>query len=248
MMLYFKNIYGAMPIMLSAILFSGLLMAPYSVHAQQEMTPAVEESENVLIVEEAEPDPTLIEEEGGLPDGEDSIIEADSDLVDISEVEDVLDQEPVISTDENLTELEQMMARAALNANIPLPSAIPSLFFTTQELIVLEQARKGLLARPATDDEIEEAEELTFLPPVEPGIREISVGGIIYLNANDWVVWLNGVKVTPDRLPEEIMDIEVSKNAVRLKWFDAYTNRIFPIRIKTYQRFNLDTRIFLPGT
>jgi hypothetical protein len=53
--------------------------------------------------------------------------------------------------------------------------------------------------------------------------------------------------VTPEALPEEIMDLKVYKEHVDLKWLDYYTNRIFPIRIRAHQRFNMDTRIFLPG-
>jgi hypothetical protein len=44
------------------------------------------------------------------------------------------------------------------------------------------------------------------------------------------------------------MDIKVSRAYIDLKWFDGYTNKIYPIRLRPQERFNLDSRIFLPGT
>jgi hypothetical protein len=32
-----------------------------------------------------------------------------------------------------------------------------------------------------------------------------------------------------------------------MKWFDEYTNQVFPIRLRPHQRFNIDARMFLPG-
>ena len=79
------------------------------------------------------------------------------------------------------------------------------------------------------------------------GIREISLSGILFKGKDSWVVWLNGKRLAPDALPKEVIDIKVAESHVDLRWFDAYTNLIYPIRIRPHQRFNLDTRIFLPG-
>ena len=123
-----------------------------------------------------------------------------------------------------------------------------SLFFTPGELNLIRDAERGLVARPVTETEIKEAEKeiaQNVRPPRGP--REIAMGGIIYQSENDWTVWINGEKITPDRIPEEILDIRVYRDTVRLKWFDAYTNQVFPVKMKSHQRFNIDTRIFLPG-
>ena len=142
-----------------------------------------------------------------------------------------------------------LMEQADRNSGGFAFDAMPSLFFTPRAMALLNDARRGLVSRSATDFEIDQAGRAAMdgQPPAR-GLRELSVGGIIYTAANDWTVWLNGQKITPDRLPPEILDIQVQKNHVRLRWYDAYTNQIFPIKIKTQQRFNLDTRIFLPGS
>ncbi len=139
--------------------------------------------------------------------------------------------------------LEGFEERIALsNPQINLDQ-IPSLFFTPAEQSLIEEARAGLTTRAPTDFELRQAQDGT----VPMGPREVALAGIVYLSAGDWTIWLNGQKVTPNRLPPEILDIRVLKNSIRLKWFDAYTNQIFPIKLKTHQRFNIDTRIFLPG-
>ncbi len=120
---------------------------------------------------------------------------------------------------------------------------IPSLFFTPSEQSLVAEARLGLTARAPTGTELRQAEAGNV--PIGP--RELALGGIVYLSSNDWTIWLNGEKITRNRLPSQIYDIDVKKNYVRLKWFDAYTNQIFPVKLRAHQRFNIDTRIFLPG-
>ncbi len=120
---------------------------------------------------------------------------------------------------------------------------IPSLFFTPSEQSLIAEARLGLTTRAPTDSELRQAEDGN----IPRGPRELSLGGIIYASSSDWSIWMNGQKITPKRLPPEILDIKVRKKYIKLKWFDAYTNQIFPIKLKPHQRFNIDTRIFLPG-
>ena len=82
---------------------------------------------------------------------------------------------------------------------------------------------------------------------LEPGNRFIHLQGILYTSDNDWVVWLNGQKVRPNALPEEALGFKVHKDFIEVRWFDAYTNQIIPVRLKPMQRFNIDSRVFLPG-
>ncbi len=140
--------------------------------------------------------------------------------------------------------IQEMDERSEKVSGLSRPGVTFSLFFTPRELEMLNEARQGLLARMATDSELNAAQDGRSVPR---GPREISVSGILYIDANDWVVWINNEKITPERIPPEITDIKVTKDSVRLKWFDAYTNQIFPIKLRTHQRFNIDTRIFLPG-
>lgn len=171
--------------------------------------------------------------------------EAESPSTDISTPE-------VIAVSDNINApsfIEDMTTRAKIrdDKNELLPDF--SLLFTQGELDLLKDAEKGLVARPATETEIKQSEEQTInqAPPPQKGPRNITLGGIIYRASNDWVVWINGEKITPKNLPKAILDIRVYKDKVRLKWFDEYTNQVFPIKMRAHQRFNIDSRIFLPG-
>ncbi|MEM6812569.1 MAG: hypothetical protein AAF549_08910 [Pseudomonadota bacterium] len=140
--------------------------------------------------------------------------------------------------------IEEMLAKAKKSLDIPYPPIMPSLFFNNQELALLDDARLGFDARAATDSELARAQSGRS---VRKGPREISLAGIVYSSSNDWAIWLNDQKITPNRIPPEILDIDVSKDSIKIRWYDAFTNQIFPIKLRTYQRFNIDTRIFLPG-
>lgn len=120
------------------------------------------------------------------------------------------------------------------------PSQISSLFFTAGEFSLIQEARAGFTAGTGQVEALSD-----FQPPMGP--REVLLSGIVYVSSGDWTLWLNGVRVTPEAIPSEVMDLKVFKEHIDLKWFDAYTNQVFPIRLRAHQRFNLDTRIFLPG-
>lgn len=124
------------------------------------------------------------------------------------------------------------------------PSRINSLFFTLWQHSLLQEAKQLFVTRPPDDHELDSADDA----PRSRGIREISLGGIVYHAPERWTVWMNGKRMTPEAIPKEVIDIRVNENHIELKWFDAYNNLIYPIRLKPHQRFNLDSRIFLPGT
>ncbi len=124
---------------------------------------------------------------------------------------------------------------------------IPSLFFTYwQHQAILDAKNSRGVVRPPTQAELEAMENGEDFKP-DPGIREISLGGIVYKGDKDWTIWLNGQRVTPVAVPKEVLDLRVYEEHVEVKWLDEYTNKVFPIRLKAHQRFNLDTRIFLSG-
>lgn len=161
------------------------------------------------------------------------------------ELSQVPSNEDVVQKDVNEPHIKDMLERASLSQSKLILEQIGSLFFTSYEHQLVKEARKGFVARAPTETEVDESQGDD--KPRPKGPRELQVGGIVYLSADDWTVWINGQRVTPDRLPPEILDIRVSKDFVKLKWFDSFTNQIYPVKIKTHQRFNLDTRIFLPG-
>ena len=131
------------------------------------------------------------------------------------------------------------------------PNDYDSMVFTEWEYAAIQDALRSRGSyRPPTDDEI--ARNLKNDPNAQkvkppPEEREIRLSGILYNSGADWTVWLNEERITPDAIPEEVMDLKVYKSYIEFKWFDDYTNKIYPIRLRPHQRFNIDTRIFLPG-
>jgi hypothetical protein len=153
-------------------------------------------------------------------------------------------------------------AQAAENAAIPDAPApgdpvfsdeqYGSLVFTYWEHAAIKDAKnaRGFQRAPSEaelmrDLKTKKDDVKKVKPPPEK--REIRLAGIVYHGAKDWVIWLNEQRVTPDALPPEILDMKVYKGYIELKWFDDWTNQIYPIRLRPHQRFNIDARMFLPG-
>jgi hypothetical protein len=155
-----------------------------------------------------------------------------------------------LSPEESLPPVEEMIKR--VNQKKPEVSIdqIGSVFLTSIEENVIIEARKGAVAGLPTDMEFDEDQDLldanSNVRPMAP--REVSLGGVLYVSSDDWVVWINSEKITPKNIPSSIIDIRVNKDFVKLKWYDIQTNQIFPIKLRSHQRFNLDSRIFLPGS
>ncbi|QQG35691.1 MAG: hypothetical protein HYS17_09240 [Micavibrio aeruginosavorus] len=141
-----------------------------------------------------------------------------------------------------------------LRTDIIKPLDVGTVVFTLWQHSLLQEAKRLLKVRP-----VEQGEDLSGTgigmgggatgegAVVPRGLRELSLSGILFKGKDNWIVWLNGKRLAPDALPKEIMDIKVTEEYVDLKWFDAYSNLIYPVRIRPHQRFNLDSRIFLPG-
>lgn len=140
-----------------------------------------------------------------------------------------------------------------LRTDIVKPMDVGTIVFTLWQHSLLQEAKRLLKVRP-----VDRGEDLSGTgigmggsasegAAVPRGVRELSLSGILFKGKDNWIVWLNGKRLAPDALPKEIMDIKVTDEYVDLKWFDAYSNLIYPVRIRPHQRFNLDSRIFLPG-
>lgn len=155
--------------------------------------------------------------------------------------------EAIVETVNEESDGEQPQIAGVVELN---PNDIPSLLFTYWERIAINDARRSSRdgSFKNTEDDSGNAEvpvEERIKPPPEE--REISLGGIVYVALDDWTIWLNGERVTPQALPKEILDLKVHEEFIEVKWFDEWSNQIFPIRLRPHQRFNIDTRIFLPG-
>jgi hypothetical protein len=113
-----------------------------------------------------------------------------------------------------------------------------SLFLTPSEITAIRLAKLG---RPASNVEVGGV--------VIPQHREISVSGVLYRSAKDWIVWMNGKKVTPKELLPEIVDIKVeSSSRVRLKWYDAGLDSVIAITLRPHQTYDITSGILLPGS
>lgn len=156
----------------------------------------------------------------------------------------VLSQDGVLSQEEAvMLSVQKEMNSLYQDRTIVRPS-LPSLLFLPGEHGLLQAAKASFLTRVPTHTELastaDDSEDIS-------SIRYLSLGGILYTGEKSWVIWLNDQRITPDALPTEVMDLSVSKEYINIKWFDRQTNKIFPIRLRPNQTFNLDARMFLPG-
>lgn len=126
------------------------------------------------------------------------------------------------------------------------PNDMSSLLFTYWEYTAIMEAKRAQgSVRPPTEAELRASVPGEEIPKPPPEQRELRLAGIVYVAHDDWTIWLNEKRVTPDAVPPEAVDLVVFKEYVEIKWHDPYTNQIFPIRLRPHQRFNLDARIFL---
>lgn len=152
----------------------------------------------------------------------------------------------------------EMPQPTAINntARPAMPRGMSSVLFTFWEYTALLDAKKARessgVQRGVTQEELDRALNHDGTPVEKPKPlpeeRELVLGGIVFTTADDWTIWLNGERVSPQALPKEIIDLKVQRHYIDVKWMDDYTQRIYPVRLRAHQRFNLDTRIFLPGT
>lgn len=127
------------------------------------------------------------------------------------------------------------------------PSDIPSLIYAPWQHALLNEARIGFNTRVPTKGELDmgSPDDPNYKPP--PSVRILNLGGIVFNTPDEWTIYLNGKRITPDAMPSEAVDLRVYKDFIELRWFDPQTNQIFPVRLRSNQKFNLDARIFLPG-
>jgi len=173
--------------------------------------------------------------------------ETENKVLGLTEAAGVLDENKEAPEVKILKSIEKEM-REKNKKEVYERSTIPSLIFTPSQHALLREARIGFNTRLPTLQELRDPgdpNDPNYRPPV--ALREIKLGGIAFSSPDEWTIWLNNARVTPDALPAEALDIRVYREFIELKWFDSATNQVFPIRLRTNQKFNLDTRIFLPG-
>lgn len=130
---------------------------------------------------------------------------------------------------------------AAPVAPAPDPNAPfrDSFFFTPLDIASIQRALGGESVSTALINK----ENQTVIPIK----RVLSLAGVVFRKDDDWIVWLNGHKLTPKNLLPEIVDIDVEKNLVHLRWYDIGLNDIIAITLRPHQTYDIVTGLLLPG-
>lgn len=153
--------------------------------------------------------------------------------------------EELVQQELNRQKLESIESRSSLASSIP---DIPSLLFFPRQIALIKEFELGLLT-PPPDTRPPRVENPVLPPETNDAIRELYLSGILYNDEDDWIIWMNGQRITSDEkdLPDVIFELNVNKEYVELVWHDLNTNIVYPIRLRPNQRFNLDSRLFIPG-
>ncbi len=120
-----------------------------------------------------------------------------------------------------------------LQATLPLPGEAkapePATQTVTYERRVTHREKRSLPAESFKDVPVKET---------------IEVSGILYRGPGDWIVWLNGQKLTPEKLLPQITEISVDNaEIVRLRWYDANRKKIIPVTMRPRQVYDVETGI-----
>jgi hypothetical protein len=115
-----------------------------------------------------------------------------------------------------------------------------SFMFSPIDVTAINRALSGAPTGPAILNAGKTAQPI-------PQRRIIAVSGVVWRSDDDWIVWINGKKVTPKSYLPEIVDIKVDKDSVRLKWFDIGINGIISIGLRPHQTYDIVTGVLLPG-
>ncbi len=134
-----------------------------------------------------------------------------------------------------LTIAEQEEAkRAALQETEKNAPFQDSFLFTAQAKTNINRAVRGICVRMGEEG-----------GPAQR--RVLKLAGLLYQAPGQWIIWLNGKRVTPDRLLPEIVDIDVNMSSVYLEWFDIGLNQVISITLRPHQVYDIETGILLPG-
>ncbi len=114
-----------------------------------------------------------------------------------------------------------------------------SFFLTPLEIAAIQQALKGQVMKQPT---------LAAANAPVPAHRVIRLSGVYYRSAKDWIVWMNGMKMTPGDLLPQIVSIHVSPSSeVSLKWYDVGLNKVLALTLSPNETYDITTGILLPG-
>jgi hypothetical protein len=149
-------------------------------------------------------------------------------------------QEPSVTTPNMVQAIEPPAMTAAIDGSDP--NQMESLFFTNNQLISIARANQGFIAPTEAYDPNNQTDD-----PQDSSSRIVSLQGIVYNSPSDWTIWLNGARVTPDKVPERAMDLSVAKDRIRLRWMDIANQRIVNFTLRPNQTYLLDSDTIIVG-
>lgn len=150
--------------------------------------------------------------------------------------------EPAVAAVADATAVAGVVSAAGTDAGStpPVPLKEPfgrSLFFTQADLVDIKNAISGI----STNGPLGAATE----KPI-PQVRTIVITGMNYFSDDNWIVWLNGQKVTPYIRPREVQEIDVRPGVVHLKWFDIGANKTLRLSMRPNEVYDIVTGVTLP--
>jgi hypothetical protein len=157
-----------------------------------------------------------------------------------------------VAADGTLAPVAPLAARSMLFTEAEITAIVTTLAGATRAA-ARRAARGEDAVVPGTDVVIpglpgylppEEEETPVVYPPI-PTKRTIALSGVVYRGAADWIVWLNGHKLTPGRLIPEIADIRVERDRVHLKWFDIGMGKVIAITLRPRQVYDITSGVLL---
>jgi hypothetical protein len=119
-----------------------------------------------------------------------------------------------------------------------------SFFFTAKDMLDIQKALERQVAVGGNGGSL--GNPNAAAAPI-PAVRRIALSGVIYKAADDWLIWINGQKVTPKVLLKEIVDIKVERDAVHLKWYDIGADKVLNITMSPNETYDIMTGVLLPG-
>ena len=137
-------------------------------------------------------------------------------------------------------EAEQEEKEPPIRQGEPYQPFDSSLFFTEVDIVRIKVALSGV-----TSDVVSEGEEGEEGAAPKP--RRLKLSGIAWSGPNQWMIWLNGKRMTPRSLPPEVIDVNVHKDYIDLKWYDYGFRKIIKLRLRPNQVYDITTGVMLPG-
>lgn len=83
--------------------------------------------------------------------------------------------------------------------------------------------------------------EMMALRLVPSGKGDIRLGAVLYFGPNDWVLWLQGEKWTPETARDDLQVLDVAEDHVRLLWQKNKGEKAVEILLKPHQAYRLAT-------